>query len=215
MAKSIKVKTDNSGWVEPKKKVRKKRKPMTDEQKAAAAERLEKARQVRAEKNPDYGQSGIHESLRDLPDDYPINPKKVKQWIKTQKELASAERKAHKAGAKGAYARMLDHEGYVKHMKTYLRTGDWVDLFYGEHQEKKIGNRCIAQAYYWEGPKKGQPKFSVGTYYPMLGTVYTKEMYNDDNGVENADVQPAKTRRKRNKRPVEGKVKKRGKVTRR
>jgi hypothetical protein len=210
MAKSIKVKTDNSGWVEPKKKVRKKRKPMTDEQKAAAAERLEKARQVRAEKNPDYGQSGIHESLRDLPDDAPVNPKKVKQWIKTQKELASAERKAHKLGVKGAYARMLNHEGYVKHMKTYLRTGDWVDLFYGEHQEKKIRNRCIAQAYYWYGPKKGQPKFNVGTYYPMLGTVYTQEMYNDDNGVENADVQKTKTRkRKRNKRTVEGKVKKR------
>jgi hypothetical protein len=210
MSKRIKAKTDNSGWVEPKKKVRKKRKPMTDEQKAAAAERLEKARQVRAEKNPDYGQSGIHESLRDLPDDAPVNPKKVKQWIKTQKELASAERKAHKSGVKGAYARMLNHEGYVKHMKTYLRTGDWVDLFYGEHQEKKIRNRCIAQAYYWYGPKKGQPKFNVGTYYPMLGTVYTQEMYNDDNGVENADVQKTKTRkRKRNKRTVEGKVKKR------
>ena len=210
MAKRIKAKTDNSGWVEPKKKVRKKRKPMTDEQKAAAAERLEKARQARAAKNPDYGQSGIHESLRDLPDDAPVNPKKVKQWIKTQKELASAERKAHKSGFKGSYARMLNHEGYVKHMKTYLRTGDWVDLFYGEHQEKKIRNRCIAQAYYWYGPKKGQPKFSVGTYYPMLGTVYTQEMYNDDNGVENADVQKTKTRkRKRNKRSVEGKVKKR------
>ena len=110
MAKRIKAKTDNSGWVEPKKKVRKKRKPMTDEQKAAAAERLEKARQARAEKNPDYGQSGIHESLRDLPDDYPINPKKVKQWIKTQKELANAERRAHKAGVKGALAKMNNHE---------------------------------------------------------------------------------------------------------
>ena len=211
MAKRIKAKTDNSGWVEPKKKVRKKRKPMTVEQKAAAAERLEKARQARAEKNPDYGQSGIHESLRNLSDDYPISPKKVKVWIKTQKELASAERRAHKAGIKGAYARMCDHEGYVKHMNTYLRNGDWCDLFYGEHQEKKISRRCVAQAYHWYGPKKGQPKFDVGTYYPMLGTVYTQEMYNEENGVENADVQNTKKRttRKRNKGPVEGKVKKR------
>lgn len=211
MAKRIKAKTDNSGWVEPKKKVRKKRKPMSVEQKAAAAERLEKVRQARAEKNPDYGQSGIHESLRNLSDDYPISPKKVKVWIKTQKELASVERRSHKAGIKGAYARMCDHEGYVKHMNTYLRNGDWVDLFYGEHQEKKISRRCVAQAYYWYGPKKGQPKFDVGTYYPMLGTVYTQEMYNDDNGVENADVQNTKKRttRKRNKGPVEGKVKKR------
>ena len=211
MAKKIKVKTDNSGWKEPKK--RKRRKPMTEEQKAAAAERLAKAREARAAKNPDYGQSGIHESLRDLPDDAPINPKKVKQWIKTQKDLASAERRANKAGVKGALARMVDHEGYVKHMKTYLRTGDWVDAFYGEHQEKKIRHICRGQAYYWSGPKKGEPKFNVGTYYPMLGTVYSQEMYNADNGVENADVQKTKKRRKRNKRAVEGKVKKRGKNT--
>ena len=59
MAKKIKAKTDNSGWVEPKKKVRKKRKPMTDEQKAAAAKRLEKARAARAAKNPNYGKSSI------------------------------------------------------------------------------------------------------------------------------------------------------------
>jgi hypothetical protein len=214
MAKRIKAKTDNSGWVEPKKKVRKKRKPMSVEQKAAAAERLEKARQARAEKNPDYGQSGIHESLRNLSDDYPISPKKVKVWIKTQKELASAERRAHKAGIKGAYARMCDHEGYVKHMNTYLRNGDWCDLFYGEHQEKKIGRVCRAQAYYFEGPKKGDPKFDVGVYYPLLGAVYTQEMYNEDNGVEdNGNQSPRKPARKRNKRTVEKEVKKRNRNT--
>ena len=45
MARKIKSKTDNSGWTDPskKKKVRKS-KPMTEEQKQAAAERLEKAR---------------------------------------------------------------------------------------------------------------------------------------------------------------------------
>ena len=71
MARKIKSKiADNSGWTDPskKKKVRKKRKPMTEEQKQAAAERLEKKKQerARAAKNPNYGQSGIHESLRDL-----------------------------------------------------------------------------------------------------------------------------------------------------
>lgn len=212
MAKKIKSKTDNSGWTDPskKKKVRKKRKPMTEEQKQAAAERLEKARAARAAKNPNYGQSGVHESLRDLPDDAPINPKKVKKWIKTQKELASMERRNEKKNVKGAFARKLIHEGYVRNMQKYLRDGDWVDYFYGEHQEKKIGYICRAQAYYWEGPKKGEPKFNVGTYYPLLGTVYSQEMYNADNGVQDVDVQKTKTRkRKRNKRSVEGKVKKR------
>jgi len=214
MARKITSKTDNKGWTDPsKKKVRKKRKPMTEEQKTAAAERLEKARAARAAKNPDYGMSGIHESLRDLPDDYPITPKKVKGWIKTQKELASAERRNEKANVKGATARKTSHEAYVRNLQKYLKDGDYVDTFYGEHQEKRIGNRCLAQAYYWEGPKKGEPKFDVGTYYPLLGTVYSQEMYNADNGVENADVQNPKKRRKYTKRSVEGKTKKRGKAS--
>ena len=217
MAKKIKSKTDNSGWADPskKKKVRKKRKPMTEEQKQAAAERLEKARAARAAKNPNYGQSGIHESLRDLPDDAPINPKKVKQWIKTQKELASMERRNEKAKVKGATDRRMSHEAYVRNMQRYLRDGDWIDFFYGEHQEKKIRYICRGQAYYWTGPKKGEPKFNVGTYYPMLGTVYSQEMYDADNGVENANVQKTKRRRKRNKGAVEAKVKKRGRSSRR
>lgn len=211
MAKKIKSKTDNSGWTDPskKKKVRKKRKPMTEDQKAAAAERLEKARAVRAAKNPDYGMTGIHESLRDLPDDYPITPKKVKQWIKTQKELASMERRNEKKNVKGATARKTSHEAYVRNLQKYLKDGDYVDMFYGEHQDKIISNRCFAQAYYWEGPKKGQPKFSVGTYYPLLGTVYTQEMFNEDRGISDEGRPEGKPkRRKRNKGAVETKRKK-------
>ena len=208
MVKKIKAKTDNSGWVEPKRKVRKKRKPMTDEQKAAAAKRLEKARAARAAKNPNYGKSSIHESLHDVPDDAPISPKKVKSWIKTQKELASVERRNEKSNIKGATDRRLSHEGYVRNMQRYLRDGDWIDFFYGEHQEKKIRYICRGQAYYWTGPKKGEPKFNVGTYYPLLGTVYSQEMYDADNGVENANVQKTKRRRKRNQGSVESKRKK-------
>jgi len=210
MARKITSKTDNKGWTDPsKKKVRKKRKPMTEEQKAAAAERLEKARAVRAAKNPDYGMTGIHESLRDLPDDYPITPKKVKQWIKTQKELASMERRNEKKNVKGATARKTSHEAYVRNLQKYLKDGDYVDTFYGEHQDKIISNRCFAQAYYWEGPKKGQPKFSVGTYYPLLGTVYTQEMFNEDRGISDEGRPEGKPKRtKRNKGPVETKRKK-------
>ena len=134
--KKVTVRTDNSTWKAP--KVRKKRKPMTEEQKAAAAERLAKAREKKAAGDPNYGQSGTHESLRNLPDDYPLHPKKVKVWIKTQKDLANAERKSVRQGIKGALARQGVHEGYVRNMKTYLRSGDWIDMFYGEHQEHRI-----------------------------------------------------------------------------
>ena len=143
--KKITVQTDNSNWQAPKK--RKPRKPMSEAQRVAAAARLEKAREKRKEKNPDYGQSGVAINLKDLPEDHPRHPKKVKEWIKTQKDLASAVRSSVRQKIKGAEAQLLIHEGYIKNMQRYLRDGDWVDDFYGEHQQNKIHRRCVAMAY--------------------------------------------------------------------
>ena len=176
--KKIVVETDNSNWQAPKR--RKPRKPMSEEHRVAAAARLEKAREKRKDKNPDYGMSGIHASLRNLADDHPLHPNKVKQWIKTQKEMASSARSSVRQKVKGALAQVGIHEGYLRNLQRYLQHGDWVDDFYGEYQDKKIHRRCIAQAYYWFGPNKGQPKFDVGTYYPILGCVYTQEMLNEE-----------------------------------
>ena len=192
MARKIKASTDNSGWVEPKKKIRKRRKPMTEEQKQAAAARLEKAREARAAKNPDYGQSGIHASLRDLPDDHPAHPKKVKLWIKTQKELAASERKSAKQGVKGAYSKQCIHEAYVRNLVKYLRDGDYVDMFYGEYMEHNIKRKCVAMAY----ESDGTPKRDVGVWYSDIGT-YTQEMYNEDRGIVS---EPSKKKRKRRKK---------------
>ena len=172
--RKIKVETDNSSWQAPKK--RKKRKPMTEDQRQASAKRLEKARAARAKKNPNYGKSGIHPTLQNLPEDHPTHPDKVKKWIKTQKELAATERAAVRQKVKGAIAKLASHEGYVRSMNRYLRDGDWVDMFYGEYQEKKVTYRCIAMAY----DKDGNPKRDVNTYYPDIGMVYTQEMINQD-----------------------------------
>ena len=194
--KKVTVRTDNSTWKAP--KVRKKRKPMTEEQRAAAAERLAKAREKKAAGDPNYGQSGIHESLRNLPDDYPLHPKKVKVWIKTQKDLANAERKSVRQGIKGALARQGVHEGYVRNMKTYLRSGDWIDMFYGEHQEHRIRHRCVALAY----DKDGNPKRNVGTFYPDINMIWTQELENEERGID-VERQRRRSGRKRNKRAVE------------
>ena len=192
MPRKVKASTDNSGWVEPKKKVRKRRKPMTEEQSRAASERLEKARAARAAKNPDYGQSGIHPTLRDLQDDHPAHPKKVRQWIKTQKELAASERKSVKQGVKGAYSKQCIHEAYVRNLVKYLRDGDYVDMFYGEYMENRVKRKCVAMAY----ESDGTPKRDVGVWYPDIGT-YTQEMYNEDRGVVS---EPPKKKRKRRKK---------------
>ena len=178
--KKITATTDNSEWKAPKK--RKPRKSMTDEQKAAASERLAKARAVRAEKNPDYGKASIHESLRNLPDDHQLSPAKVKNWINIQKDFAKSERAAIRQKTKGAEAKLSSHEGYIRNMQYYLRSGNWIDMFYGEHQQSKIDNVCVALAYYWYGSKKGQPKRNVGTFYPDMGCTYTQEMLDEDRG---------------------------------
>ena len=72
MKRKVKT-TDNSGWAEPKIviKRRKKRKPLTPEQKIVKLQNdLKKIREARSsQKNPDYGVTNIHPSLRDLPDE--------------------------------------------------------------------------------------------------------------------------------------------------
>jgi len=152
---------------------------MNKEQKAAAAARLKKARAERAKKVPNYGKTNLHESLHDLPKEHRFHPNKIKQWIDTQKDLAAVERKAIREKIKGATARQASHEGYVKHMQRYLRTGDWVDDFYGEYQQNKVKHICYALAY----DNEGIPKRTVGTYYPDLGNVYTQQMMEEENGI--------------------------------
>ena len=180
--KKITATTDNSEWKSPKK--RKSRKPMTDEQKEAASERLAKAREAKLKKNPDYGQTNIHESLRDLHKDHPLSPNKVKKWIKVQQDCAKSERAAVRYKVKGSISSLANHEGYIRNMKSYLRNGDWIDMFYGEQQQNKIRNKCIALAYYWYGPNQGQPKRDVGIFYPDMGCTYTQEMLEEENEYE-------------------------------
>ena len=203
--KKITVETDNSNWQAPKK--RKKRKPMSEEQRVAAAARLEKAREKRKEQNPDYGQSSLPTGLRNLPDDHALHPKKIKEWIKTQKDLASSVRGEVRQKIKGAEARLLVHEGYIKNMQKYLRDGDWIDNFYGEHQQNRIMHRCVAMAYYDDGT----PKRSVGVFYPDLGCIYTQEIYNEERGISDggSTKRKRKGKRQRNTGPV-AKVKKKG-----
>ena len=85
---------------------------------------------------------------------------------------------------------------FVTLLNTYVTV---ITLMYSmaKYMENKVGRRCVAQGYYWYGPKKGQPKFEVGVFYPMLGTTYTQEMYDEDNGVVREP--PKKKRRKRKK----------------
>ena len=156
-------------------KQRKRRKPMSAEQKAAAAERLAVAREKRLKENPPQYKS-IHPSVLERGEDDPWHHLKVKEWIKTQKSLLSAERANKRANVKGAIAKVASIEGYIRNLETYLRTGTYLDLFWGEYQQNKCKSVCLVMAY----NEDGTPKRNVGTYYPDLGCEWTKEMEDEN-----------------------------------
>lgn len=153
----------------PIKKPRKRRKPMTEEQKKAAAERLAKARAARMEKQGPP--KNVHPDVLALPDDDPMSLANVREWIKVQKDLITALRRDSKAGVKGADAKLASAEGYVRNLDRYIRDGVYTDMFWGEYAQNKMKAVCIAMAY----NKDGTPKRSHGTYYPDLGYVYGEE----------------------------------------
>lgn len=158
------------------KKIRRARKPMTEEQKKAAAERLAKARA--AKKKTSGAPKNVHPSVAALPDEDMFSLKNVREWIKHNKELLSEERRALRANVKGAQSKVTNIEGYVRNMEHYIRTGDWVDSFYGKEQGQKMKWKCIAMAYHFEGPFKGMAKREVGVTYPDVG-LWTEEMHAD------------------------------------
>ena len=152
-------------------KTRKRRKPMTKEQRAAAAERLAKARAAKGEaKN-----LSLHKDIRNLEEDHPISPVKVKKWLKSNKETLAAAKKDAKTDKK-ANDRVGQLATYVTNMERYLRTGVWLDLFYGENQEHRVRRKVTTLAY----DKDGNVKREVGVIYPDIGE-YTREMYEWDN----------------------------------
>ena len=152
-------------------KTRRRRKPMTKEQRAAAAERLAKARAAKGESK----NLSLHKDIRNLEEDHPISPVKVKKWLKSNKEALAAAKKDAKTDKK-ANARVGQLETYVTNMERYLRTGVWLNLFYGENQEHKVRRRVTTLAY----DKDGNVKREVGVIYPDIGE-YTREMYEWDN----------------------------------
>ena len=135
MVKKIVARTQNDGW-----KPKKKRKPMTEEQRKAAAERLAIARSKKAPSE----NTSIHPTVLALPDDHHLSAKKVREGIRTNREMMSSYRTQMRKEVKGARARYHDLEGYIRFMKDYLNHGDWMSDVYGEHQEKRIKWRMIA-----------------------------------------------------------------------
>lgn len=147
------------------KKPKRKRKPMTEEQKKAAVERLAKARAAKGTSN-----SSVHPECLKYDEDSPFHIDKVKGWLKYNKDyLASINGYANSKDSK----ERSEYQGistYVKNLQDYLRTGVYNDFFYGEKRDHRIGYVCIAKAY----DKNGNVKRTKNTWYNDIGW-YEKE----------------------------------------
>ena len=177
-------------------KKRRKRKPMTEEQKKAAADRLAKARA--AKKKTNGAPKNVHPNVAALPEENMLSLKNVREWIKYNKEIRTEEKRAVRSNMKGAEARVASIDGYIRNMEHYLRTGDWIDTFYGKDQNNRIAWKCIAPGHHWEGPFKGMVKRQVGVLYKDVG-IWTEEMHEDYYGEQTIEHKP-KVRRRRKKK---------------
>lgn len=145
----------------------KKKRQMTEEQKAAAAERLRLAREKRMQENPPEYKNIAPNVLALSPEDT-LSMQNVKKWIKTQKELAAKYRREDRAGIKGSLAKSIQAENYARNMQQYLITGAWTDMFYGEFQQNKMGWVCKHLSY----DEKGEPKRCHGVFYPDINKIW-------------------------------------------
>jgi len=132
---------------------------------------------MRAKKKPaDY--KNVAKSVLALPDDDKYSFKNVKKWIKHSKDLVSEYNKIARSRVSSSQEKqkvsiMAEHKkAYIRYMELYLKSGDWVSMFSGEDENQKVIPRCVAMAYYDDGT----PKRSVGTFYPDINAVWTKEM---------------------------------------
>ncbi len=157
----------------PIKPVKKKRK-LSEETKEKLRARLA---EMRAKKKPaEY--KNVSKKVLALPDDDRYSFKNVKEWIKETKEQISTlnkqgrgrnvlpqdrQKASNLADSKKAYIRYCEH---------YIKTGDWIGMFSGKHEEQKVVPRCVAMAYYPDGT----PKRSVGVFYPDINAVWTSGM---------------------------------------
>ena len=152
----------------------KKKRKLSEEHKEKLRARLA---EMRAKKKPaEY--KNIAKSVLDLPDDDKYSMKNVKEWIKEAKDQVAAFNKTARSlrispQDKQKAANSAEHKkAYIRYCEHYIKTGDWIGMFSGKHEEQKVVPRCVAMAYYPDGT----PKRSVGVFYPDINAVWTSGM---------------------------------------
>ena len=120
--------------ITPPKKLRKKRKPMTEEQRAAAIERLAKARAARGI----TGTKNVHPDVLALPEDHPLSYKNVKEWLDYNKDRLKSIKGQKDSKDREERMEFQVVQNYVKNLRIYLKDSVWLDHRYGKKMENKM-----------------------------------------------------------------------------
>ena len=123
---------------------------MSEAQREAAAENLAKARA--AKKPATY--KNVAPNVLALDDDHGLSVVSIKQYIKASKEKISDLKKAVRRNERGAMAKMISVQAYVRGLNSYLRDGMYPYDFYGENEEHPVYHQTIAPAFDDEGFRK-------------------------------------------------------------
>ena len=123
---------------------------MSEEQRAAAAANLAKAR---AAKKPASYKS-VAANVVALDDDHGLSLVNVKRYIKATTEKMAALRRGIQTNERGAIAKYESARVYKNHCQTYLREGVWSLDFYGENEEKPVFWATLTPAYDKDGMQK-------------------------------------------------------------
>jgi hypothetical protein len=124
-------------------------------------------------KKVDY--KNVHPSVAELDDSHTLCVRNVKEWIKSNREKLVTERKNERLGIKGAEAKVRSISSYISVMQTYLETGSWNGLFYGENEDKQVQS-VVMKRQHLAYDDEGNVKRTIGTWYCDIGQVWTKEL---------------------------------------
>jgi hypothetical protein len=116
------------------KKPRKKRKPMTEEQRAAAIERLAKARAARGI----TGTKNVHPDVLALPEDNELCYKNVKEWLDYNKDVLKSIKSQEKSVVSKERQEFQVVRAYIKNIQIYLKDNVWLDHRSGKTMENTV-----------------------------------------------------------------------------
>ena len=122
-----------------------------DEKKQEVKERMA---ELRSRKKPPK-MVGVHPTVLALPDDDTFSLKNVKRWIDTQEGIArsagqterSRTREMSQKNRDAAMRKRINALAYIRIIRYYIRTGDWIGMYWGEHEQNLTKWKVIAPAY--------------------------------------------------------------------